>query len=165
MPLLFPPSYSLLLPFPAHLPAEEGLLIVLRAGLAGFLPGEAAVFTARLCCSSLGDFGSVAAHHRRSLFAICCIVSLDPPGTAYMQHVHVSGQSGCFLSPLHSPESSRISACPSLYGPSKRKAIGSPLLLQPARLLLQEQSQAQKHIHRVCSSLRVHAGSPKGLNL
>lgn len=63
-------------------------------------------------------------------------------------------------------ESSRLSACLSLYSPSERRAIGSPLLLQSASLLLQGQCQPGiKHIHRVCSSLRVRAESPKDLNL
>lgn len=114
IPLSFPP-------FPTHLPAEEGLL---PSGWPGRVsPGGAAVLTAR--------WVPLALWLHCSLF-ITCGVSLSPHGTACLQHIPVSLRVLSLL-PLLSPGHPELQGfcLPLSVHPSRHKAMGSPLLLQP----------------------------------
>lgn len=151
MPLISPQPHSLSLPFPAHLPAEEGLLVVLRAALAGFLR----VFPASLCPAAAGSLWlcgrpSQALIVRDLLHCLPQSPQARPACSTFVFPALLSPGHG-ELQPL---------CLPDLHGPSKDKAAGSPLLL------LQGQGQAgREQIHQVCSSLTVRAGSPKDLNI
>lgn len=90
--------------------------------MAGFLPREAAVFTASLCPAAhwvtLASWLHITDAHCSLSVALSPSI---PTGTACMQHVHVSGQSGCSLSPLLSP------------GHRELQAFCLPVSVQPLR--------------------------------